>query len=695
MLAPRIGPLARVSLSRPTRSTGPGGPPRGPGGAYTRAPRAARALVALGAALGWADTAPARAQAPFAAPERDTEAPPGPAAAPPPDRLWDPPVVTPAGQAMRVSESPSTTFVIGGEELRRMGATSLPEILRRVPGMDVRQLSASDGQIGPRGFAYDHADRVLVLIDGRTAFLDFSGATTYEMLPVSLADIERIEVVMGPGAAVYGNKAMLGVVNIITRSAIDYPWAEARLDAGTPGDGRVGVRWGALRGDWSARVTGLGRRLTLFDPPAPGIDTGRAGMAGGGTAAVTYQPAPNRELSLDAGVMHGRTTIMPTGASLVPFDATLAHARLVGRYGLGGPGSPRGDVHVQAGWNGGFIDSRHFLGPGAPFDATFHTPYADVSHALRFRALDLPMEGRWGGAFRLNVLRSNITRDEQTLVNVAGFASNTLILGRWRATAGVRVDRQTLTHTNVSPRVSLVFTPRLGHQVRLAFNTGYNNPNAIHNFARLQVGVPLYGTPDLRAERITYGELAYAGAPTAHLRLFVNLFAYRMTRWISLDPTRMVGGGFAYANNAGIDGVGGEAGFDWTCRWIDLYAHYATVDLRGQEPDPYRIENFGSPRHKVGAGLRLRLPASLYLSADGQYVGRTEVAAVPAEMPVPTLYRVFPVEAYVASYARIGFVHDGLDVSLAAANLLDDRTAQFAGSERPARRLMLTVGYFQ
>ncbi|HMF40052.1 MAG TPA: TonB-dependent receptor plug domain-containing protein, partial [Polyangia bacterium] len=157
--------------------------------------------------------------------------PPAPPATPPAPPVatdggndyWDPPVITPTGQPSRVSESPSTTFVITGEEVRHSGATTIPEILRRVPGMDVRMLGSTDGQIGPRGFAFEVADRVLVMVDGRTVYVDFFGGTAYEMLPVSVLDIDRIEVVLGPGASVYGNKAMLGTLNIITRSATSFP----------------------------------------------------------------------------------------------------------------------------------------------------------------------------------------------------------------------------------------------------------------------------------------------------------------------------------------------------------------------------------------------------------------------------------------------------------------------------------------
>ena len=120
------------------------------------------------------------------------------------------------------------------------------------------------------------------MVDGRTAYVDFFGGTAYEMLPVSPLDIDRIEIVLGPGASVYGNKAMLGTLNIITRSAAGFPGPEARLDAGPWGDVRAAARDGIVSGNWRARVTGLYRRLTPYPVEYPEAATRlRCGRVGG------------------------------------------------------------------------------------------------------------------------------------------------------------------------------------------------------------------------------------------------------------------------------------------------------------------------------------------------------------------------------------------------------------------------------
>ncbi len=620
-----------------------------------------------------------------------------------PEFFDDPMVVTPAGQPSRVSESPSTTFVITADEIRRSGATSIPEILRRVPGLDVRLITATDGELGLRGFAYEITDRVLVLVDGRTAYIDFFGGTAYEMLPISLVDIERIEVVLGPGASVYGNKAMLGTINIVTRSAEDYPFAEGRVDAGPPGDGRVSVRYGARSDPWRVRATALGRRVTPYDR-----DGTPAASAGGGTLSATYSPSAGAEASLELGGVRGTMDMIPTNAHVDRFEGTVGYVRAQGRLGLGGPGSPGGDLHLDLVWNAGEIRSATFPAPAgvAPgFRATYQTPYARLHHELRTRILDVPVQGRWGGEVRLNTLDSTITTGERPVWNVAAFGSEELQLGRWRLTAGLRVDRSTLTRTSLSPRLSVVWSPVEGHQLRAAFNTGYNDPHLLEYFQDFSVtdALHLRGNRELAAEHLVYGELGWTGRLTRWLRGFANAFAYRFDDWISLDPSSQQQPApgtlsFAYGNNPPVDTYGGEVGLDVAVRRaFSAYGTYALIAPQGRSAaGPYGIPPHFSPRHKVGAGVRVEHPAGAYFTADAQYFGASEVAR-PDTARCPT--QLFCREAlgdFVMAHARLGQAfRSGLDVSVAASNLLDDRTRQLPGAEAPARRIMATVAYYR
>jgi iron complex outermembrane receptor protein len=118
-------------------------------------------------------------------------------------------------------KSPAAIYVITQEDIRRSGLTSIPELLRMVPGLDVAQIDANHWAITARGFNWQYADKMLVLIDGRTVYVPEFAGVCWNMQDVPLEDIDRIEVIRGPGATLWGANAVNGVINIITKSAKD------------------------------------------------------------------------------------------------------------------------------------------------------------------------------------------------------------------------------------------------------------------------------------------------------------------------------------------------------------------------------------------------------------------------------------------------------------------------------------------
>lgn len=116
-------------------------------------------------------------------------------------------------------KTPAAVFVILREDIARSAATSIPELLRMVPGLEVAQVNASTWAVSARGFNGVFADKLLVLVDGRSVFSELYSGVPWDQVDLPLEDIERIEVVRGPGAAVWGDNAVNGVVNIITRKA--------------------------------------------------------------------------------------------------------------------------------------------------------------------------------------------------------------------------------------------------------------------------------------------------------------------------------------------------------------------------------------------------------------------------------------------------------------------------------------------
>jgi iron complex outermembrane receptor protein len=134
------------------------------------------------------------------------------------DNEYDPTVSTASKIAQSPLDSPNSTYVITEQDIRLSGVTQIPELLRRVPGIDFIQMTGTDYNLSIRGFDQRLSNKLLVLVDGRSVFIDIVGTTFWDSLGIGVEDIERIEVVRGPGSALYGADAFCGVVNIITKA---------------------------------------------------------------------------------------------------------------------------------------------------------------------------------------------------------------------------------------------------------------------------------------------------------------------------------------------------------------------------------------------------------------------------------------------------------------------------------------------
>ncbi|WP_137224418.1 TonB-dependent siderophore receptor [Shewanella sp. MEBiC00475] len=155
-------------------------------------------------------------------------------------------------QKQPLSNSPAAIYVVTSESIRRSGATSIPQALRDVPGLHVAQIDSQKWAIGSRGFNGRYNNKLLVLMDGRTLYSPIFSGVYWEVQDTLMADIERIEVIRGPSAAMWGANAVNGVINIITKHSADTLGGYAELGAGDYEQGFAGFRYGSA---WSDKVT--------------------------------------------------------------------------------------------------------------------------------------------------------------------------------------------------------------------------------------------------------------------------------------------------------------------------------------------------------------------------------------------------------------------------------------------------------
>ena len=191
-------------------------------------------------------------------------------------------ITTASKEPEQVRKTPAAIFVITHEDIERSGATTIPEALRMAPGVEVARIDGNKWSIGIRGFGSRLSRSVLVLIDGRTVYTTLFAGTYWEVQDTVMEDIDRIEVIRGPGGTIWGPNAVDGVINVITRDSKDTQGTLASMGGGNVEQGFVNLRSGGSNGErLNYRVYGKGfNRSAEFDGKGQNFDGWRAGQAG-------------------------------------------------------------------------------------------------------------------------------------------------------------------------------------------------------------------------------------------------------------------------------------------------------------------------------------------------------------------------------------------------------------------------------
>ena len=180
------------------------------------------------------------------------------------DQLLNTPVVSVSKREQRLSKVPAAVYVISRDAIHRSGATTIPEVLRLAPGVQVARITATQWAISIRGFNGLWSNKLLVMIDGRTIYSEIFSGVDWEMQNVILDDIDRIEVVRGPGSSIWGANAMNGVINIVTKQASETSGTPLKASTGNLDRLRASARFGGAFGETSFRVYG-----TITDQSLP------------------------------------------------------------------------------------------------------------------------------------------------------------------------------------------------------------------------------------------------------------------------------------------------------------------------------------------------------------------------------------------------------------------------------------------
>ncbi|HEX8825575.1 MAG TPA: TonB-dependent receptor, partial [Archangium sp.] len=626
---------------------------------------------------------------------------------------------------------PNATTVITAEDIRLSGATSLVQLLRRVPGADVMELGVGSANLSLRGFNQRVANKVLVLVDGRTEYQDFLGMTLWSSMPVELADIERIEVIRGPGSALYGANAMLGVVNIITRAPGTGPRARFQAFAGNGNaaggsfvshGGAGGLRYRASAAysqadKWSRDFADDRPDIVVTDPQKDaGLRSAR------GSLATVYQLDSGAELGLSGGLNRYYTEIYPLGL--------LRNYYLDGLSAFVKADAGLGPLKVKAFWNHLDVDTGPQYEPTGQRSLATHVTSnvfnGEVLFSKGFALLgehqvNLGVEGRlkrvgWG---YLGPLHEEF--------HAAAFIQDEWRLARpLRVVASYRVDQHPLLNKGKpglahSPRVSALYQPLEGHAFRASAASAFREPTFLESYMGIRVPIPgvngasalSVGNTALKAERMLAFELGYRGeAPALGMDWDVALYQNTVRDLIHLSAVQPVPAGEAWDAATGTYLLGrsifqNEAAV-YTARGAEAGVTLAPVDGLGIKASAalQRVSSDGvdglcgpcsqAPQLKLFGGISYRTRANLELGVDAAWTSDTTwVEREPAQED-PT--RIAPLANALPSYtiinARVGYspVKDRVSVALVGSNL-GPTHAQHPFGNRVERRVLalLTV----
>jgi iron complex outermembrane receptor protein len=449
------------------------------------------------------------------------------------EQLSDVIVTSVSRQEERLSNTAASIFIIGAGDIRRSGAQSLPEALRLAPNLQVAQVDARNWAVTARGFNSPFENKLLVLIDGRSIYSPLFSGVFWDAQDVVMEDVERIEVISGPGATIWGANAVNGVINVITRNSADTQGGQLSAAGGSQ-DRNGSLRYGGtLPSGGTYRVYG---KYQQFD------DTYTA--SGGNTNFGMHRTQAG--FRADWGLRDGALTVSGDGyqgqlGQLVALPVQISGANLMGR--LTRKLASGDNLRVQL-----ILDHTERNQPGA-FVERLSTLDLDAQHDLRLGQYNVLT---WGGGYRqswdsvTNTPGLGFLPGDLTLHWANLFAQDEYtVTPELKLTAGAKVEHNNYTGAEYLPSLRLAWTPtasqlvwaNLARTVRAPsrFDRDLHTPSAPITIG----GRSFYflgGGPDFQSEVAKVIEVGYRAQPISTLSYSVTAFYTRYDKLRTLEP---------------------------------------------------------------------------------------------------------------------------------------------------------------
>jgi iron complex outermembrane receptor protein len=545
----------------------------------------------------------------------------------------------------KLADTAAAVYVITQEDIHRSGVTSIPEALALAPGIQVARISASKWSISSRGFAGYTSNKLLVLIDGRSVYSPAYSGVFWDVQNTMLEDIDRIEVIRGPGGSIWGANAVNGVVNIITRRAQDTQGTLLRAGTGTEERLMGAARHGGKIGDDTyARfyVTGNDRdsnALVNGSDANDGWATGQIGFRADGTVGNSNQWTLQGDLFNN----HGDQIIDPYWTATPPFLSTNqttftnSGGNLLGNWQHRIDNDQRLSMQVYYDYNS---RDDHF------FDIAYHI----LDSELRYETLiGKRHEITTGVGYRRitsdnePTSQSNIPNQTNTLFSLFLQDTYALVDNRLILTLGTKWEHNDFTGQEWQPSAKLLWKPVERHSLWTSVSRAVRTPSVNDQEGQVMLAflpppfgpgtIQFTGNPAFHSESAIAYEAGWRWQPSAALSFDLATFYNDYDSIYTVTPRPGdTGLDMLFINNGQGDSYGLEAAVDWKARnWLRFTLTYSYLKTQFEWEDPsLAMDTFRNliegltPRHQIGLRSSIDVSEQWQLNGWLRYVDPIE-----------------------------------------------------------------------
>ena len=532
-----------------------------------------------------------------------------------------------------LSDTPAAVFVISQEDIRRSSANSIPELLRMAPGLSVARIDSNKWSVTSRGYSGRFADDLLVMIDGRTVYSPLFAGTFWETLDLPLEDIDRIEVIRGPGGTIWGANAANGAIHIITKHARTTQGNLITSGGGSEERGFTTLRHGGKIGDsFFYRFFTKGFTRDNSFSPNGANDSWRMGTVGfradwdvNDSNAVTFQ-------GQYYGGKAGQNTAFanpadPESATIRAEDANLAGEHALARWQR--TTGERSNTALQV-----YYDRTHRN--ELSFRETRQTVDVDFQHRFPLQIPFVPIQQDivWGGGYRwttdhlgvgLPVSFDPARRNLQT-GNVFAQTDIPLVEDRLRLTAGIKFLDNTYSHGNFLPNFRLLWTPDSKQSIWASATRSIRLPSRFERDGNQLIRdgaefIRLISNPHLLAETLWGFETGYRRQITSDLSVdiagFFNDYNHSSSE-SEVAPATIQMMDQRHTHIFGFEIYGQWNAFE-RLRFMPSYSH---LQIRNRVPLGQEVESGEDPKHQFTLRTQLDLVKNVELDSFFRHIDK-------------------------------------------------------------------------